>query len=84
MNCEKLAKEINDKVNNDFNISKSDIENIILKYHYPAFLYENGSGYKNCDKGYPLREIGSQHKRGRKLIFSYWRFRRKFYSINQR
>lgn len=63
ISCKELAKEINDKVNNDFNISKSDIENVILKHHYPAFLCKNGSNYKNCDKECPLKEMymGSVH-----------------------
>lgn len=39
-NCKDLAEDILSKIDKDFHISNLDIENIILKYHYPAFVRE--------------------------------------------
>lgn len=39
-NCKDLAGDILSKIDKDFHISNLDIENIILKYHYPAFVRE--------------------------------------------
>lgn len=37
-NCKDLAEDMFSKIDKDFHISNLDIENIILKYHYPAFV----------------------------------------------
>lgn len=37
-NCKDLAEDMFSKIDKNFHISNLDIENIILKYHYPAFV----------------------------------------------
>ena len=50
-NCKDLAEDMFSKIDKDLHISNLDIENIILKYHYPAFVRQVGdSEYVRYEK----------------------------------